>query len=282
LSEILSDYVIENYARPSQIEFESWLSSNQPPCLCDCNYGGMRVFLFKSGENLVLVSKNGGLYTPTANPKVFSNMTEFVHAPHRMILDGEYVAGEGTRIFDVLQVDDRDMRRNPLDMRRSVLREIIDGMNLECKNIVGFTVKEILQFRDECVKNGHQGTVVKNVQSRYGEPGSWIELKPTDTLYCFITNREAASENSFRWSLGIIDNKNGKLVNLGGVSSFSARIKPRKIAVGSIVEVKFLSVNSDLELQDPFILRIRPDRSPSECTTGQLGNAPKILKPLGS
>ena len=44
-----------------------------------------------------------------------------------MILDGEYVIDEGVFFFDVLQVDDRDVRSQSLTERKKILREILEG-----------------------------------------------------------------------------------------------------------------------------------------------------------
>jgi ATP-dependent DNA ligase len=278
LGELLADYVLENYARPIQTDLDSWLSSNPLPCICDCNYGGMRIFLFKSGDNLVIVGKNGGIYTPRANPKVFSMVTEFVHAPHRMILDGEYVAGEGIHLFDVLQVDNRDLRIKPLELRRVVLDEIVSGMNLETRSCLANNVGEILQFRNDCISRGHQGVIAKNLRSGYGTADSWLDLGRNDTLCCFVTDSEITNKDCWSWSIGLLDQKNGRLVNLGEVSSFSEKIKPQKVAVGSVVEVKFSNIGQDMKLREPFIVRVRHDRAPSECLTSQLDYALKILK----
>ena len=65
---------------------------NPLPSLVEPKFDGIRVFLFKSGDKLVISSKHGALYTPQSSPKVFTTVPEFLHAPHRMILDGEYVA----------------------------------------------------------------------------------------------------------------------------------------------------------------------------------------------
>jgi ATP-dependent DNA ligase len=271
--------VLENHARFAQTDLDSWLSTNSLPCLCDCNYGGMRVFLFKSGENLVLASKSGGLYTPSSNPKVFLNVTEFTHAPHRFILDGEYLPNEGIHLFDVLRVDDRDLRSQTLENRRIVLNEIIDGMNIGTLSTIAPSVQEIFEFRDRCVSLGYQGAIVKNLQSHYGTQEAWLELRRNDTLCCFVTELESTSRDFWRWSLGLLDEKNGKLVNLGTVSSYSEKVKPRKISIGSVVEIRFSSLNGDMKLVDPFIIRIRHDRAPSECVLAQLDYALNILKP---
>ncbi len=239
----------------------------------------MRAFLFKSGENLVLVGKRGGLYTPGSNPKVFTRVREFVHAPYRMILDGEYVPGEGIHFFDLIQVDNRDVRSEPLEKRREVLSEIIDGMDLSTQTGTALSKGEILKLRDMYASQGHEGVIVKNPKSKYGEPNSWLELNPKDTVFCFVTNVEER-DRTWNWSLGLLDNRNGKLVDMGRVDSHSERIKPRNVAVGSIAEIKYHGIDNAMKLVEPLIVRIRSDIAPSECLLSQLDSALSILEKI--
>src|SRR5213592_1048199 len=91
MSDLLPNYVLENYSKAVKTDLSTWLSLNPLPSLCEPKLDGIRVFLFKSGDELVLSSKHGGIYTPKGNPKVFARVPEFLHAPHRAILDGEYM-----------------------------------------------------------------------------------------------------------------------------------------------------------------------------------------------
>jgi ATP-dependent DNA ligase len=224
----------------------------------------MRVFLFKSGENVVLANKNGGIYTPAANPRVFAEMTEFSHAPHRMILDGEYLSGGSLHIFDVIQVDNRDLRALRLEERREILSEIIDGMNIGCANTLSQNCDEIEKFADECVANGYRGTICKGRGSKYGEQDAWLELERRDTICCFVV--ETSNERgAWRWTLAAIDSAKNSIVDLGLVSDFAPKIKPNKIMVGSVVEVKYKQFSEERKLVQPLIVRIRHDKPSSEC-----------------
>ena len=145
MSEELPTYVQENYSKAVKVELGTWLSKNPLPSIVEAKYDGIRVFLFKSGDKLVASSKHGGIYTPKSTPQVFSRVPEFLHAPNRMILDGEYVAREakGVFLFDVLQVDDRDIRPKPLMERKKILREILRGTGLEVPYNIARTVERI-------------------------------------------------------------------------------------------------------------------------------------------
>ena len=184
MSDQLPNYVKENYAKAVKLDLGTWLLSNPLPALCERKYDGIRVFLFKSGEKLVLSSKHGGIYTPRGTPKVFSKVPEFLHAPHRMILDGEYVAHEGKGgaaaaaaaggvfFFDVLQVDDRDIRAKSLTERKDVLRAILEGTGLDVPYELAGTAQEIIAAKDEAIKDGAEGILVKNPAAGYGHKPS--------------------------------------------------------------------------------------------------------------
>ena len=276
MSEELPTYVQENYSKAVKQELGTWLAKNPLPAICETKYDGIRVFLFKSGEKLVLSSKHGGIYTPKSAPQVFSRVPEFLHAPNRMILDGEYVAREekGLFLFDVLQVDDRDVRAKTLVERKKVLREILKGTGLEVGYTLARTADKILELKDVAIKEGREGIMVKNPQSSYGQPNSWLKLKRFDTLDVFVTGlvetKELRSTGIPRsWAVAVYDD-NGQVVELGNVGSTVERVDPRKVEVGSVVEVRFQEVTRDRKLRAPFILRIRHDKTPEECLSSQL------------
>ena len=277
MSEELPTYVEENYAKAVKQELGTWLSRNPLPSIVEPKYDGIRIFLFKSGDKLVLSSKHGGIYTPKSTPQVFSRVPEFTHAPNRMILDGEYVAKEakGVFLFDVLQVDDRDIRPQPLTERKKILREILRGTGLEVEYTVARGVEKITELRDETVRQGKEGVMVKNPASSYGQPGSWLKLKRFDTIDVFVTGivdtKEMRSTGIPRsWSVGVYDDR-GKVVELGNVGSTVESVDPRRVKKGSVIEVRFQEVTRDRKLRAPFILRIRHDKTPDECKEDQLG-----------
>jgi ATP-dependent DNA ligase len=276
LSDELPKYVEENYSKAVKLDLGTWLGLNPLPAIVEPKFDGIRVFLFKSGDKLVLSSKHGGVYTPKGTPNVFSRIPEFLHAPNRMILDGEYVAreGKGLFLFDVLQVDDRDLRPKPLLERKKVLREILKGTDLEVEYTIARTSGRIMALRDEMVKKGREGVVAKNPQSKYGQRNSWLKLKKFDTVDCFVTGFQQTAELKATgiarsWSVAVYDD-DGRVVDLGNVGSTVERVDPRQVKKGSVVEVRFQEVTKDRKLRAPFILRIRHDKTPDECLLSQL------------
>ena len=277
MSDELPTYVQENYSKAVKLDLGTWIGKNPLPAFVESKYDGIRVFLFMSGEKLVLSSKHGGIYTPKRTPQVFSRVPEFTHAPNRMILDGEYVAREakGLFLFDVLQVDNRDLRPKPLTERKKVLREILKGTGLEVPYTLAKTADKIMALRDENVKQGREGVMVKNPQSSYGQPGSWLKLKRFDSVDCFVTDYVETPDMkrtgvARSWSVAVYDD-DGRVVELGNVGSTVERVDPRHVKKGSVIEVRFQELTRDKKLRAPFILRIRHDKTPDECLFSQFG-----------
>ncbi len=270
----LQEYVAENYAKAVSMPLSDWLQKNELPALVEPKLDGIRVFLFKSGEKLVLSSKHGGIYTPKGNPKVFAKLTEFLHAPNRMILDGEYVAHDGLYLFDVLQIDDRDVRPLTLDERKKILDQILRGTNLMVPFEQGRSVEEIIHLKEDWVRRGKEGLIAKNPKSTYGQPNSWLKLKTYDTIDCFVIDYEETQEMKRTgiprsWYVGVYDDR-GERVNLGKVGSFVERVDPRQVVIGSVIEVRFQEVTEDMKLRAPFVLKIRHDKTPGECLLSQI------------
>jgi ATP-dependent DNA ligase len=270
----LQDYVLENYAKAVKLDLATWLMKNPLPAIVEQKLDGIRVFLFKSGEKLVLSSKHGGIFTPKGSPKVFARVPEFTHAPYQMILDGEYLSKDGLFLFDILQVDDRDVRPLLLPERKKILEEILRGTDLEVPYRTVSTSEEIVKLMEATVKSGGEGLIVKNPASTYGQPGSWLKMKRYDTVDCFIIGYEETQEMKRTgiprsWYVGVYDD-NREEVNLGKVGAFVESVDPRQVKIGSVVEIRFQEVTDDVKLRGSFILKVRHDKTPEECLLSQI------------
>jgi ATP-dependent DNA ligase len=271
----LPEYVAEHFAHAVKQDLATWLLRNPLPTIVEPKIDGIRVFLFKSGDKLVISSKHGAIYTPQSSPKVFATVPEFLHAPHRMILDGEYVARKArVYFFDVLQVDDRELRPLPLTERRKVLHEILRGTGLEVPYKLAKSAEEILALKDRFVKEGYEGVVAKNPESAHGQPGSWLKMKKYDTLDVFVMDYEKTQDMERTgvprsWFVGVYD-EDGRRVPLGKVGAFVEKVDPRQVKKHSVVEVRYQEVTQDMKLRGAFILRVRHDKAPQECLLSQL------------
>jgi ATP-dependent DNA ligase len=279
LSDALPDYVKERHAKISSLDLSSWLLDNRLPAICEPKYDGLRVFLFKSGEHLVVSGRVGSIYTPAVNPTVFAKVPELVRAPKRMILDGEYVSKDGLHFFDLLQIDDRDMRPLPLYRRKEMLHEVISDSGLESPVTWAETPEEIQKFAEETISKGSEGIVVKNPISFYGQTHSWTKIKRFDTADCFVIDFHNEGEGGIKkvWVLAVYDPE-GKIVTLGEVSSFTERVDPKRVRLGSVVEVRF-GPDGNGKFAAQFILRIRHDKLAIECTISQIPQLQKMVLP---
>src|SRR5208283_1172914 len=270
MSDVLATYVADNYSKAVKIDLSDWLQRNPPPAICECKFDCIRVFLFKSGEKLLISSKHGGLYTPKSSPKVFSRLPEFTHAPNRIIIDGEYVSKDGLlHFFDVLRVDDRDLRSMILQDRKKILHEILGGTEVESEFALAQSFEEIQKVKEEYVEKGFEGIIVKNPLSTYGQPGSWLKMKKFESVDCFVIDYEETQEMKRTgiprsWFIGVFDEKD-EVVNLGKVGAFIEKINPSHVTVGSVIEVRYQEVTRDRKLRQPFIVRIRHDKTAKEC-----------------
>jgi len=277
LSDALPKYVQDNYAKASAIELSSWLLDNPLPVVCEEKYDGLRVFLFKSGEHLVLAGKIGSVFTPAVNPTVFSKVPELIHAPNRLILDGEYVAKQGLHFFDILQIDDRDMKPLPLYRRKEILHQIILDSGLETSYIWAETEEDIHRYAREKISAGAEGIMLKSRNSFYGEQGAWTKIKRFDTVDCFVIDLHEDSKTMVKiWSLGVYD-PGGKVVTLGDVASLAEKVDPKKIRLGTVAEVRYQIVGGKFLAQ--FIVRLRRDKLASECSISQIPKLESTLLP---
>lgn len=274
--DFLPRYVKENHARTSPLDLDTWLEKNPLPAICEPKYEGMRVFLFKSGDHLVVSGGIGIVFTPDSTPSVFAKVTELVHAPNRMILDGVYVAREGLHLFDVLQLDDRDMRPLPLYRRKEIFHRTVLDSGLEVPFEWAESEEEIQRYAAGAFERGGEGVMVKKRNSFYGESESWIGIKKFDSADCFVIDFRDLPEQGRVWSLGIYDSSD-KVVTLGEVASLSDRVDPKRVRLGSVVEVRYDLV--DGKFLPHFVIRLRRDKRPSECRIAQIPRLEKFLLP---
>jgi len=274
----LPEYVLENFAPAIKQDLATWLLRNPLPAIAEPKLDGIRVFLFKSGDKLVLATKHGGVYTPQSSPKVFATFPELLHAPNRMILDGEYVSRDAKRrglwFFDVLHVDDRDVRSRVLRDRKKILHEILEGTGAEVSFKLAKTAEQIVALKDKFAAEGYEGAVVKNPLSTYGEPGSWLKLKKFETVDVFVIDYEKTQEMERTgvprsWFVGVYDDE-GRRVPLGKVGAFVEKVDPAKVKRGSVIEVRIQEVTEDTKLRGAVILRVRHDKLPNECLLSQI------------
>ncbi len=267
MPDALPKYVEENYAKARAQDLSSWLLDNPLPTICEPKYDGLRVFFFKSGDHLIISGRHGNIYSPAGNPAVFAKIPELAHAPKKMILDGEYVSKDGLHLFDVLRVDDRDMRPLPLYRRKEILGGLLGDSELGTPFVLAETAEEIRKYSEETTPTSPEGIIVKNPASFYGQNNSWVKLRRFAAIDCFVIDLREDRDGKKIWTIAVYDPV-GKIVPLGEVSSHQDRVDPKKVRLGSIIQVRYHFVEDRFVAE--FVTKLRRDKLAVECTVSQI------------
>jgi bifunctional non-homologous end joining protein LigD len=80
--------------------------------------------------------------------------------------------------FDLLELDGRDLRREPIEERKALLAELLDGSHLSIVLNEHFEEDGAIVFREAC-KLGCEGIVSKRIGSPYrsGRSPHWVKVK---------------------------------------------------------------------------------------------------------
>jgi len=269
----------ERYARAVSIDLGDWLSKNPPPCLCEPKYDGFRVFMFKSGEKILFTTRHGVIYSESSHPMLFKKIQPLVKSPEvpeRVVLDGEYHSPDKLWIFDVLQVGNDDLTGKTLLQRKEILAKLLRGDRefLITPYEMEYSFEEIMTYKAKMIAGREEGVVVKNPSSTYGQKNSWLKLKRSDTVDCFVTGIERTIEMDrtgvpHSWFIGLFDDY-GSVLEMGKVGTYLKDIDPSKIQVGTVVEIQYQEVTEDKKFRGPFIVGIREDKKREECTFSQI------------
>ncbi len=115
----------------------------------------------------------------------------------------------------------------------------------------------------------------KNPLSYYGEANAWLKLKRKDTGDFVILSPDPDNDTykqtgvPHSWFIGLYD-EHGQIEEWGKVGNYVEDVNPALIKEGTVVEIEYQETTKDRKLRDPFIIRIRDDKVPSECRTEQL------------
>ncbi len=209
---------------------------------------GVRIQVHRDGSDIAV-------FTRTLDP-ITSHVPEVVEAVlalpvHSVVLDGEAIAlrpdgrprpfqetasraasrGDVAQVrravpltrsfFDVLHVDGADLIDRPGSQRYATIESVLPP-NLWVPRLVTSDLEEATGFLDDAVARGHEGVVVKDLDSRYeaGRRGAgWIKVKPHHTLDLVVLAAEWGHGRRRGWlsnlHLGARDPATGGFVMLG-------------------------------------------------------------------
>jgi len=306
---------------------------DDPNWLFEIKWDGYRAIAFIKDGQVRLVSRNQNDLS-SQFPELAA-LPQFVKA-ERAILDGEIVTldDEGrpsfslmqqrtgfrpgkTRLplrkdvqviyyaFDLLYLDDLDLRRVPLERRKQLLQERI-------------IPSEVIRFSDHypeqglalfraAQQKGLEGIVAKKRDSLYHETRSreWLKIKITQRQECVVggyTDPEGSRDYFGSLVLGLYDQKR-RLIHVGQVGSgFDQRtlqdvfeqlrplatsknpfygeigglkkvhfVRPELVAEVKFSEWTHETVEGGPKLRAPVFLGLRPDKAAEECTLEDAG-----------
>lgn len=187
------------------------------PCAVEEKLDGIRVQVHVDGEEVRIFTRTLEDITDRL-PEVAEEVREFGPV-QRAVLDGEVVALDDSgrprpfqevsqrvgsrvdvptaraslpatvRFFDVLSVDDRDLVDRSVRERHAALAELVPARlrvrRLELADAGPAAQEEARRFAARILREGGEGVVVKQLDSRYGagrRGAAWLKAKPVHTL----------------------------------------------------------------------------------------------------
>lgn len=191
--------------------------------------------------------------------------------------------------FDVLHFEAKPTRgrfittSQPLHERRKMLESLEDLFPRGVRLMSQYDVNDGIV--DAIKGAGFEGFMLKDNNSLYneGRSSTWMKVKWVSTIDCFVTGWEAG-KGGYKGLVGslkmsVLDD-NGRPVEIGKHGVFTERMRVEMTAPdgtlkpdweGQVMELTYQAVGTDLRLRHPRLLRLRPDKQPTDCRMDQLG-----------
>jgi bifunctional non-homologous end joining protein LigD len=269
-------------------------------------YDGVRMLAYKEGSRVSLISRNA-LDRTERYPRIAQAILKL--KPDTLLLDGEIVVfdSEGVSrfqllqrtsgdpeyaIFDCLYHNGKDLRREPLSLRRSVLESLLKpGANLRSAAILGNDGLGAFQIAS---KSGFEGVIGKNLRSGYESRRSaeWLKVKVHQQQEFVIggfTAPKGAREDFGALLLGVYEKQGLRFVGKVGTGfdeqtlrglrqKFRPLIQSKSPFVTDstkdrevtflkpklVAQISFAEWTKDNKLRQPVFLGLRDDKSPKD------------------
>ena len=183
------------------------------------------------------------------------------------ILDGEIV-GEKLYVFDILSLNDRNLKGLPCEERLETLRHLKFGKGIEIVE-TAYSKREKQKMFDELKANKKEGMVFKKKTSiyEYGRPasgGNQLKFKFYKTATFIVAN---LTKDKRSVGLELISDDNNKRVFMGKVTILPNFDVPN---VGDLVEVRYLYAYRGGAIYQPTYLGKRDDQDLTDATLKQI------------
>jgi len=228
-------------------------------------FDGRRMLVRKEGGEVTAYNRRG--LAVGLSETILANVREGVEGD--CVLDGEAV-GERYHVFDILAVDDRDIRPCSYGHRLEVLEQRLSA----CKHsgVVGAVETTFVRSSKQSMleslrRDNAEGVVFKCLAAPYAEgfDGGASQLK-----YKFYESASfvVAGRNGTKRSVALALLRDGREVPAGNVTIPANHPVPAK---GAVVEVRYLYAFPESgSVYQPVYLGERDDIATSECTATQL------------
>jgi len=226
-------------------------------------HDGKRLLIHKKGDDVTGINRRG---IECGFPE--SIRVAAMALPGDFLVDGEAV-GDMLHVFDILEIDNTDMRAIPYRDRLVRLLNLLASAQQTAvqwvATISGHEAKT--RFFDQLREDHAEGVVFKQIGAAYspGRPhsgGSQFKYKFVETASVLVNAINA------KRSVQMAVRDNGKLVPTGNVTIPADQPIPQ---VGDIAEVRYLYAHlASGSLFQPVYLGVRDDIAAAECTRDQL------------
>ena len=278
---------------------------HEPGWVYEEKYDGIRILAYKEGAQVTLLSRNDKNRTGS-----FPAIARTVGAlrPATLLLDGEVIALDRHKIsrfqwlqrgigrahyavFDCLYVSGRDLRHEPVSIRRAELErsiyesdELILSRRLSANGLAAFRVAK---------QRGYEGVVAKRLASVYveGRSREWLKVKVNQEDEFIILGYTAPSgSRKYFGALLLGAFKNGKLQYVGRVgtgfprdvlASLYRKFQPLKrkhppvealprtqratfLSAKLVAQISYTEWTKDGRLRHPVFLGLRDDKDPED------------------
>ena len=319
---------------------DAWFSHYPGPYFVDMKRDGERAAVWKQNDQVVIANKYKSVYVPDgeglgrsdfpASARVVTMPVELADqirralGSHDGIFDAEYRAksddlyqflSERTNpnstqtmvsLFDVLELDGKDVRSEPLSLRKDILADVVtpqDRVEVDPTQLA-MDKAEAEEVAKEYMRHGIEGGVIKPASHDY-DSGEWmLKFKQARSIDVAVLGIEKTKDWVNRqvphsFLVGLYDKKRKGWRVLGEVGTGLAddiraamgREVPKveldpstaRQAWGSqydshfvytspsfVLEVTFARLTNEGHMREPRVIRIRDDKAPEECSVSQI------------
>ena len=254
-----------------QTEFDSLKEFiTDPNWVLEQKLDGHRVLLVSPGGNYppTALTRNGGPYTRNLPTAVQNFRFPAGASAGAWVLDGELV-GSTYWVFDMPRWPGDTDHSMTLLNRRAAFEMLLQQINHPFKVVPqAKTVDEKIRLSEVALSDNFEGLVAKRRNSTYGSGqrnSDWLKLKFVATVDCIVTGVRTDGKDSV--DLGLYE---GAALTPVGRASLIGKEKKGTVALGDVLEVRYLYVGAQGRLYQPTILHKRTDKRAHECTTAQL------------